>query len=245
MPSFCLLINRDMGSCHQPTLIQGWGGEQIGVSRYSTKHNCHIFEMPVDAYNKVAQSLMRASHIALRRWEPQFVEETVPDAVREFWQGYKAGMDGKMPENASVCCDRGYWAALAYADAMVEIPLMFPGRIPATGITEIERAYDAPISELAAQYSPQNYLQSAIEVTEPVTAQTHHKTLERIARDESIDLSGIHGTAAKAQAITEARSKRGMFEEKVFRHSDHEFKSEMINRIAGELTGDPVIYTKE
>lgn len=176
-----LLLNRDMGSCHQPTLIQGWGGEQIGVSRYSTKHNCHIFDMPVDAYNKVAQSLMRASHIALRRWEPQFVEETVPDAVREFWDGWNAGMDGH-PENYSSMA--GYFES-GFRGAFLDSN-----------------------PNLSKEKGAKKLVFGDIPEPEPVTAQTHHKTLERIARDESIDLSGIHGTAAKAQAIIEARGEK-------------------------------------
>lgn len=90
-----LLINREMTIVHAPCLVQGISGEKVGVSKFSPKHSCHILELTPEAYEKNAKALMQACHIALRRWEPHFVFEEVPEKVREFWDGYNAGMDGK------------------------------------------------------------------------------------------------------------------------------------------------------
>lgn len=108
-----LLICREMTIVHAPCLVQGITGEKVGVSKFSPKHSCHILELTPEAYEKNAKALMQACHIALRRWEPHFVFEEVPEKVREFWDGYNAGMDGEdSKEEASFEWSLGRSAAI-------------------------------------------------------------------------------------------------------------------------------------
>lgn len=89
-----LLINRAMGHGSPATLVQGWHGEQLGTSRFNPAYSCHTIEISVDEYNKVAESLSRASHIAMRLWEPHFVPDPEMKAMAEF----AAESDTRIPE---------------------------------------------------------------------------------------------------------------------------------------------------
>lgn len=185
-----VLLNRSLTISAPPVLVQGWGGEQIGVSRYSPPHNCHILELPFDVYNRFSETLMKAAHQMTRKWEPKFVEEAIPNAVQEFQAGYNIGMEGKLlPDLASESAKAGHIAALSENGEETGIMGMkgpvFPHYVP-----------------------PPGFRINAVEVPETIDESTHHKTLERIARDEGISLEGIRGTPAKLQAIRIARESK-------------------------------------
>jgi hypothetical protein len=111
-----LLINRAMGHGSPCTLVQGWNGEQIGFSQFNPKYSCHTCEITVDEYNKVAESLSRASHIAMRLWEPHFVVEQIPKEVEEFAAGFEYGKTGNpiMESMGGPLFKAGYEAAGGY-----------------------------------------------------------------------------------------------------------------------------------
>lgn len=222
-----LLKNRAMTICSPPTLVQGWGGEQLGTSRYLPAHNCHILEIPVEMYNKFAETLMKGAHLPMRKWEPQFIEEPTPDAVREFWDGYKAGMDGH-PENFSSMVgyfEMGFRSAFLEGNPDISKEVYrFPSPDSKPMPDAVREFWDGwnsgmdggPLpaktsiyfdngAAFGASHEDSKYVAPEDE-PELITAETHHKTLERIARDEGIDLSGIHGAANKAAAINAARA---------------------------------------
>lgn len=210
------LLNRAMTICSPPTLVQGWGGEQLGTSRYSPAHNCHILELPVEMYNRFAESLMKGAHQFMRRWEPQFIEEPMPDVVREFWDGYKAGMDGH-PENFSSMV--GYFE-MGFRSAFLEGNPDISKEV--YRFEAEEGAEESEVMEKPDTFPTAVLMEAGRKLREcaVIDENTHHKTLERIARDEGIDLTGIHGAANKAAAINAARAaKASMSDEKHALHA--------------------------
>lgn len=143
-----LLVNREMTIVHAPCLVQGINGEKIGVSKFSPKHSCHVLELTPEAYEKAAKPLMQACHIALRRWEPHFVFDEVPEKVREFWDGYKTGLDG-WPIPIGSCYERRVGNACAYGKTLEEW-----SKERAERLDELTEQFDANQDEAAAKAPP-------------------------------------------------------------------------------------------
>lgn len=142
-----LLVNREMTIVHAPCLVQGINGENIGVSKFSPKHSCHILELTPEAYEKHAKVLMQACHIALRRWEPHFVFEPLPKKVQEYWDGYNDGLDGKTHAEGEPIARQ-----IGYTHGFLELPE--PERKDvinrAYGEETMEALASAPMKESAA-----------------------------------------------------------------------------------------------
>lgn len=215
-----LLINREMTIVHAPCLVQGISGEKVGVSKFSPKHSCHILELTPEAYDKNAKALMQACHIALRRWEPHFVFEEVPEKVREFWDGYNAGMDGEdSKEEASFEWSMGRSAAME--KELTSLLESDQENVPApTGrMQAMESLRTAPmagdlmgapdtfptatIAECGSKLKEMAGL-DGIHLP-PVTAETKYWSLMKIAKMEGADLSKCKTNAERAKAINENR----------------------------------------
>lgn len=70
-----VLYNRNLTSVCAPQMVTGARGEVLGHSKFDGTKSFHTLEMPLEDYEKNAQSIAGVSHLAMRNWEPHFVVE--------------------------------------------------------------------------------------------------------------------------------------------------------------------------
>lgn len=101
MKAIVILLNRSLQGFDAPQYVQGLNQEQIGISKFDTRYGCHSLTLSLEDYEKYATSIAGCSHLAMRRWEVHFVPDVAPDAVKQFADGYALGIDGA-PEPAGM-----------------------------------------------------------------------------------------------------------------------------------------------
>ena len=112
MKAHILLINRGLTYVNQPQIVQGINGERIGVSQFDPPRSCHTLKLAPADYEKHAQTIIGTAHLAMQKWEPHFVVEPVPPAVKDFEDGYELAMDRcACPEGKSAYFRQGFAAA--------------------------------------------------------------------------------------------------------------------------------------
>lgn len=217
MKNHVILLNRGLGSCHQSQIVQGYGGEFVGNSRYDSRFNCHSVTITNERYEQIAASLSQAQHIALRRWEPHFVVEQEVTEIAHFRQGYDAGLDARGcidSEGALMPFSPAWHAGYQAAQGTLQIPeshevladvsetCSFEHDSVAGGFSRIGQE-ECLTREGQQQHNALLNKPSFIEITE----RTHHLTLKKIARQEGADISACVTPAEKVAAILANRQK--------------------------------------
>lgn len=205
MKATVLLLNRDMGTGHSPTIVQTWLGKKVGVSKYDPRYNCHSCELTLEDYEKHAKSLMQAAHVALRRWEPHFVvEDEAPKdwsydghiwfndtaLLRERAEAIEAWENGEPVEK---------WTGSEWLPLESQTAFFFDRRY--------RKAVNKPevLVDVAETGSAWNNGDGVLH--SEITIKTHHLTLKKIAREEGVDISGCATPQEKVDAILANRQK--------------------------------------
>lgn len=214
MNTHVLLINRYLTIVTGPQRIQTFDGVFLGVSAFDKAHSCHTLKLPMDVYEKNAKGIMDAAHLAMRKWEAHFVAGEVPEPVKQFWDGYNAGMDsGNQQFSDDVNWSAGYVAALKPEPVFEEPKIALSENID-------EPMQFEPKAEVVISEAKGIEMGEAVGGVDTLTI-TQIKTvsandldgkpffsLKKIAKDENVDISECDGIPAIKLAILNSRAQK-------------------------------------
>lgn len=219
MNTHVLLVNRYMTIVTGPQRIQTFDGVFLGISAFDKAHSCHTLKLPLDVYEKHAKGLMDAAHLAMRKWEAHFVAGEVPEPVRQFWDGYNAGMDsGNQQFSEDVNWSAGYVAALkpepmfeeeeTAPQEKIDDSIRYEGENLRVGIERVGQEEKMKLEGQAIGGV------DTLTITQTTTVCANDLdgkpffSLKKIAKDEGVDISECEDNAAIKLAILTNRAKK-------------------------------------
>lgn len=230
MNASVVLLNRSLAGFDAPQYVQGLNQEQIGISKFDTKYGCHSLTITLEQYEKFAKAIAECSHLAMRRWEPHFVVEPLPEAVQKFWDGYNLGLAGfpkpsilESPESTGI--DHGaiaYWQDREQKEeeaalAALRVPDTFPTAVIIAAAQDLKKAgvemHDFnPLITGSGDYAnavksmtPPKEPEFEIDTARNADLNVPFFSLKKIAKNENVDISVCENVEQIRAAITKHR----------------------------------------